>query len=35
MKSLEVWRRGYKADFSPWRWRSKCKVSPLPCLPLG
>ena len=24
---------GYKADFSPWRWRSKCKVSPLPCLP--
>lgn len=33
MKSLEVWRRGYKADFSPWRWRSKCKVSPLPCLP--
>lgn len=33
MKSLEVWRKGYKADFSPWRWRSKCKVSPLPCLP--
>lgn len=33
MKSLEVWRSGYKADFSPWRWRSKCKVSPLPCLP--
>ena len=32
MKSLEVWRKGYKADFSPWRWRSKCKVSPLPCL---
>lgn len=31
MKSLEVWRKGYKADFSPWRWRSKCKVSPLPC----
>lgn len=33
MKNLEVWRKGYKADFSPWRWRSKCKVSPLPCLP--
>lgn len=33
MKSLEVWRKGYKADFSPWRWCSKCKVSPLPCLP--
>lgn len=33
MKSLEVWKKGYKADFSPWRWRSKCKVSPLPCLP--
>lgn len=33
MKSLEVWRKGYKADFSPWLWRSKCKVSPLPCLP--
>lgn len=33
MKSLEVWRKGYKADFSPWRWRSKCKASPLPCLP--
>lgn len=33
MKSLEVWRKGYKADFSPRRWRSKCKVSPLPCLP--
>lgn len=33
MKSLEVWRSGYKADFSPWRWRSKCKVSPLPFLP--
>lgn len=33
MKSLEVWRKGYKADFLPWRWRSKCKVSPLPCLP--
>ena len=33
MKNLEVWRKGYKADFSPWRWHSKCKVSPLPCLP--
>lgn len=33
MKSLEVWRKGYKADFSPWLGRSKCKVSPLPCLP--
>lgn len=33
MKSLEVWRRGYKAKFSPGLGRSKCKVSPLPCLP--
>lgn len=33
MKSLEVWRRGYKAEFSPGLGRSKCKVSPLPCLP--
>ena len=33
MKSLEVWRKGYKADFSPWLGRSKCKISPLPCLP--
>lgn len=33
MKNLEVWRRGYKADFSPGLGRSKCKVSPLPCLP--
>lgn len=32
MKSLEVWRKGYKADFSPGLGRSKCKVSPLPCL---
>lgn len=31
MKSLEVWRRGYKAEFSPGLGRSKCKVSPLPC----
>lgn len=33
MKSLEVWRRGYKAEFSPGLGCSKCKVSPLPCLP--
>lgn len=33
MKSLEVWRKGYKAEFSPGLGRSKCKVSPLPCLP--
>ena len=33
MKSLEVWRSGYKAEFSPGLGRSKCKVSPLPCLP--
>ena len=31
MKSLEVWRKGYKAEFSPGLGRSKCKVSPLPC----
>lgn len=28
MKSLEVWRKGYKAEFSPGLGRSKCKVSP-------
>lgn len=33
MKSLEVWRKGYKAEFSPGLGRSKCKVPPLPCLP--
>lgn len=33
MKSLEVWRRGYKAEFSPGLGCSKCKVSPLSCLP--
>ena len=33
MKDLEVWRMGYKAKFSPRFFRSKCKPSPLPCLP--
>lgn len=28
-----MWRKGYKAEFSPGLDRSKCKVSPLPCLP--
>ena len=28
-----MWRMGYKADFSPRFFRSKCKPSPLPCLP--
>lgn len=28
-----MWRKGYKAEFSPGLGRSKCKVSPLPCLP--